>query len=103
VKLIKVQKVQSSKFSNKTIRCENVEFVYKLYVSVFKWIFFPQKFQLEKSSHTREVNDTLQTAEYLLKGPQINEEEKSVIQSEMLELQHGWEELEESLTWKQNR
>lgn len=49
------------------------------------------------------MNEALQTAEYVLKGPQVDEEEKTVIQGEMQELQHGWEELEESLTWKQNR
>jgi len=42
-------------------------------------------------------------ADNILKGPQVNEEEKTVIQEEMNELQHGWSELDESIVWKQNR
>ncbi|XP_020912247.1 dystrophin isoform X2 [Exaiptasia diaphana] len=62
-----------------------------------------ENFRAEKDSHAPEVNEITQMSENILKGPQVNEEEKTIIQDEMQELEHGWNELDESLVWKQNR
>ena len=54
-------------------------------------------------SHQREVSGLLQEGDHLAKDGDFGEDERAAISKENLDFGHRWEELEELITWKQNR
>ena len=54
-------------------------------------------------SHQREVSDTLETGDKLLKDSELPEDDRTAIQKEVLDLSHRWENLEELVAWKTDR
>ncbi|XP_068690393.1 utrophin-like [Montipora foliosa] len=62
-----------------------------------------EDFNNEMLSHQREVSDTLETGDKLLKDSELPEDDRTAIQKEVLDLSHRWENLEELVTWKSER
>ena len=62
-----------------------------------------QDFNNDMLSHQREVSDTLETGDKLLKDSELPEDDRTAIQKEVLDLSHRWENLEELVTWKTER
>ena len=54
-------------------------------------------------SHHREVSETLEYGDKLLKDPELPEDDRTAIQKEVLDLSHRWENLEELVNWKSER
>ena len=54
-------------------------------------------------SHQQEVSGLLHDGDRLAKDLNFSEEARASINEENLHFGHRWEELEELITWKQNR
>ena len=54
-------------------------------------------------SHQREVSETLEYGDKLLKDSELPEDDRTAIQKEVLDLSHRWENLEELVSWKSDR